>query len=48
MLDFTERGLNVKRKIKIYISSTRYKQTTMQSGRQTTYTVNELYDKDMY
>ena len=35
MLDFTELGLNIKHKTKIYISSTHKKQTTMHSRRQT-------------
>ena len=35
MLDFIEPGLDIKYKIKIYISSTHKKRTTMHSGKQT-------------
>jgi len=35
MLDFIQLGLDIKHKIKIYISSTHEKQTTIHSGRQT-------------
>ena len=50
MLDFIELGLNIKHKIKIYISSTHKKQTTMHSGKQTKPLIlfNEFYDKDAY
>jgi len=50
MLDFIELGLNIKHKIKIYISSTDKKQTTMHSGRLTKPLMlfNEFYDKDTY
>jgi len=50
MLDFIELGLNIKHKIKIYISSTDKKQTTMHSRRQTKLLMlfNEFYDKDTY
>jgi len=51
MLEFIELGLDIKRKIlKIYISSTHKKQTTMHSGKQATPLIlfNEFYDKDTY
>ena len=46
MLDFIELGLNIKHKIKIYISSTHKKQTTMHSERQTKPLIlfNECYE----
>ena len=47
MLDFIELGLDIKYKIKIYISSTQEKQTTTHSGRQNR-TSYEFYDKDTY
>ena len=45
MLDFIQLGLNIKHKIKIYISSTHKKQSTMHSGRQTKPLIlfNEFY-----
>ena len=48
MLNFIELGLDVKHEIKIDVSSTHKKQTTMHSGRQTKPLIlfNELYDKD--
>jgi len=47
MIDFIELGLDKKHKIKIYISSTYKKQTTMHSGKQTKPLIlfNEFYDK---
>jgi len=50
MLDFIEPGLDIKYKIKIYISSTHKKRTTMHSGKQTKPLIlfSEFYDKDTY
>jgi len=50
MLDFTELGLDIKHKMKIYISSTHKKQTTMHCGRQTKPLIlfSEFYHEDTY
>jgi len=50
VLDFKGFSLNIKHKIKIYISGTDKKETTMHNGTQTKPLIlfNEFYDKDTY